>query len=83
MPTRALPAGEGRVVYGEGGGRRPCRGFGALEAFGDDRDSQQKPENLLALGGFMVGREDDRAEQLELATALVADEPVTHAKATV
>jgi tetratricopeptide (TPR) repeat protein len=38
---------------------------------------------LLALGGYLIGREDDLEEQLERATALVADAPVSTAKASV
>jgi class 3 adenylate cyclase/tetratricopeptide (TPR) repeat protein len=38
---------------------------------------------LLALGGYLIGREDDLEEQLERATALVAARPPTRAKASV
>ena len=54
----------------------------AFEASGDVALAAEA-RVLLALGGYLVGREDDLAEQLELATALVADEPVTRAKASV
>ena len=54
----------------------------AFEASGDVALAAEA-RVLLALGGYLIGREDDLAEQLELATALVAGEPVTRAKASV
>ncbi len=54
----------------------------AFEASGDVALAAEA-RVLLALGGYLVGREDDLAEQLELATALVAGGPVTRAKASV
>jgi tetratricopeptide (TPR) repeat protein len=54
----------------------------AFEASGDVALAAEA-RVLLALGGYLVGREEDLAEQLELATALVAREPVSRAKASV
>ncbi len=54
----------------------------AFEAAGD-LELAAESRVLVALGGFLVGREDELNEQLELATELVSDRPASHAKATV
>jgi class 3 adenylate cyclase/tetratricopeptide (TPR) repeat protein len=72
--AEASTAGEGRGALLE-----------AAEAFEAAGEVELAAEArvLLALGGYLIGREDDLEEQLERATALVAAVPPSRAKATV
>ena len=72
--AEASTAGEGREALLE-----------AAAAFETEGEVELAAEArvLLALGGYLIGREDDLEEQLERATALVAAVPPTRAKASV
>jgi class 3 adenylate cyclase/tetratricopeptide (TPR) repeat protein len=72
--AEASTAGEGRDALLEAAQ--------VFEAAGEV-ESAAEARVLLALGGYLIGREDDLEEQLERATALVADAPPTRAKASV
>ena len=66
-----------------GGGRDEL--LEAATAFEEAGDIELAAEArvLVALGGYLVGREDELDEQLGRATALVADRPASRAKARV
>lgn len=72
--AEASTAGEGRDAL-----------LGAAQAFEAAGEAELAAEArvLLALGGYMIGREDDLAEQLDRATALIAAAPPSRAKASV
>ena len=72
--AEASTAGEGRDALLEA-----ARAF---EASGDV-ELAAEARVVLALGGYLIGREDDLEEQLERATALVAAAPPSRAKASV
>ena len=72
--AEASASGEGREALLE-----------AADAFETAGELELAAESRLdvALGGYLIGREDDLEEQLARATALVASAPVSRAKAAV